>query len=97
LVQGNLIGVPTDDPEDVGAWRDRLREHGVWANEPVPLFPYPGSPDYRKLWGEADDCAWERAHSHYLATYVRFSDLQDDHPRPLPELEWLATFDAQST
>jgi B12-binding domain/radical SAM domain protein of rhizo-twelve system len=87
FVQGNLIGVSTDASEDVSRWRARLADHGVWANEPVPLFPYPGSPDYRRLWGEADDQAWERAHEHYLRTHGQFSDLQDDHPLPLPELE----------
>ena len=45
-------------------WRDRLRDAGVWANDPVPLFPYPGSPDYRRLWGLPDDRAWERAVDH---------------------------------
>ena len=45
----------------VARWRETLRAHGVWANEPVPLFPYPGSPDYRRLWGLPDDDAWERA------------------------------------
>jgi anaerobic magnesium-protoporphyrin IX monomethyl ester cyclase len=87
FVQGNLIGVATDDPDQVRAWRQRLCEHGVWANEPVPLFPYPGSPDYRKLWGEVDDDAWERAHGHYIATHARFSDLQDGRPWPLLELD----------
>jgi B12-binding domain/radical SAM domain protein of rhizo-twelve system len=89
FVQGNLIGVPTDEQAEVDGWRARLREEGVWANEPVPLFPYPGSPDYRRLWGEADDYAWERAHEHYLRMHLDLSDLQDDHPLPLPELERL--------
>jgi B12-binding domain/radical SAM domain protein of rhizo-twelve system len=93
FVQGNLIGLPGDDAEQVRAWRDRLRDAGVWANEPVPLFPYPGSPDYRKLWGEADDKAWERAHDHYVGTHVTFSDLQDDRPLPLAELEQLGIID----
>jgi B12-binding domain/radical SAM domain protein of rhizo-twelve system len=94
FVQGNLIGVSTDAAEDVSRWRARLADHGVWANEPVPLFPYPGSPDYRRLWGEADDQAWERAHEHYLRTYGRFSNLQDDRPLPLPELERLSAVEA---
>jgi anaerobic magnesium-protoporphyrin IX monomethyl ester cyclase len=94
FVQGNLIGVSTDEPADVSRWRARLADHGVWANEPVPLFPYPGSPDYRRLWGEADDQAWERAHEHYLRTHGQFSDLQDDHPLPLPELERLSAVEA---
>ncbi|QJE73500.1 TIGR04295 family B12-binding domain-containing radical SAM protein [Aerophototrophica crusticola] len=87
FVQANLIEAGTDDPEYVTAWRDRLRAHGVWANEPVPLFPYPGSPDYRKLWGLPDDKAWERALDWYLDRHGRFSDIQDDRPRRLHELE----------
>jgi len=90
FVQANLIEAGTDDDAMVDAWRLHLREHGVWANEPVPLFPYPGSPDYRKLWGLPDDQAWERALDHYLSHHVDFSDIQDQRPRPLHELE-LAT------
>lgn len=87
FVQANLIDAGTDDPAVVTDWRMRLRDHGVWANEPVPLFPYPGSPDYRKLWGLPDDRAWERAVDHYLDHHVAFSDIQDDRPRRLHELE----------
>ena len=68
-------------------WRSQLNAHGVWANDPVPLFPYPSSPDYRRLWGEPDEQAWERAHAHYLGQFDRFSDIQDDTPLPLLELE----------
>lgn len=42
FVQANLIQSATDDPADVAAFRERLRQHGVWANEPVPMFPLPG-------------------------------------------------------
>ena len=87
FVQANLIGSPEDNPAMVAAWRDELQRHGVWANDPVPLFPYPSSPDYRKRWGEPDDRAWERAHAHYLIEFERFSDIQDARPLPLPELE----------
>jgi anaerobic magnesium-protoporphyrin IX monomethyl ester cyclase len=87
FVQANLIDAGGDDPEAVAAWRDRLRGEGVWANDPVPLFPYPGSPDYRRLWGLPDDRAWERAHAHYLDEVRRWSDIQDQAPRPLAELE----------
>jgi hypothetical protein len=59
----------------------------VWANKPVPLFPYPGSPDYTRRWGAPDDAAWERAVHHYLAHHNRFSDIQNDHPLPLEGLE----------
>lgn len=87
FVQANLIGMEQDDPVEVAEWRDRLRRQGVWANDPVPLYPYPASPDYRKLWGEPDDDAWERAHEHYLKTVERFSDIQDGRPLELRRLE----------
>jgi hypothetical protein len=87
FVQANLIAAGGDSADEVARWRDNLRRHGVWANDPVPLFPYPGSPDYRKLWGPPDERAWERAHEHYLAQWERFSDIQDERPLPLPELE----------
>jgi B12-binding domain/radical SAM domain protein of rhizo-twelve system len=87
FVQANLIEVPDDDDAMVQHWRDRLRAHGVWANDPVPLFPYPGSPDYRKLWGLPDDHAWERAVNYYLDEYVSFSDIQEERPLPLQALE----------
>jgi hypothetical protein len=87
FVQANLIGGADDDPDEIAAWRDELRRHGVWANDPVALFPYPASPDYRKRWGEPDDSAWERAHVHYLCTFERYSDIQEARPAQLEELE----------
>jgi anaerobic magnesium-protoporphyrin IX monomethyl ester cyclase len=87
FVQANLIEVAEDDDAAVQRWRDDMRGAGVWANDPVPLYPYPGSPDYRKLWGAPDDHAWERAHDHYLGLFDRFSDVQNDRPVPLRELE----------
>jgi hypothetical protein len=87
FVQANLIEMPQDEDPVVQRWRRRMQEAGIWANDPVPLYPYPGSPDYRKLWGEPDDSAWERAHAHYLAMFDRFSDIQDERPVPLAALE----------
>jgi B12-binding domain/radical SAM domain protein of rhizo-twelve system len=87
FVQANLIKMDGDAAPQVRAWRERLAREGVWANDPVPLYPYPSSPDYRKLWGAPDDLAWERAHAHYLAQFEAFSDLQEERPAPLQELE----------
>jgi anaerobic magnesium-protoporphyrin IX monomethyl ester cyclase len=95
FVQANLIEATLDDPEEIARWRDGLRTHGVWANEPVPLFPYPGSPDYRRLWGLPDDGAWERAHAHYLSRFADFSDIQDERPRSLAELEGAISWSAR--
>ena len=87
FVQANLIETAADEAELVTAWRARLQAAGVWANDPVPLYPYPSSPDYRRLWGEPDDQAWERAHRHYLAQFTRFSDIQEEAPASLATLE----------
>jgi anaerobic magnesium-protoporphyrin IX monomethyl ester cyclase len=87
FVQANLIATGVDDPQVVAQWREQLQRNGVWANDPVPLYPYPSSPDYRRLWGEPDDRAWERAHQYYLSQFTAFSDLQEEQPLPLPELE----------
>ena len=87
FVQANLLESQEDDPQDVEAFRNRLQKFGVWANEPVPLFPYPGSPDYTRRWGNPDERAWERAHEHYLKSFDEFSDIQEQRPLPLIELE----------
>jgi B12-binding domain/radical SAM domain protein of rhizo-twelve system len=87
FVQANLLESGSDDPADVEAWRERLQQHGVWANKPVPMFPYPGSPGYSHRWGAPDDVAWERAMDFYLGQFDEFSDIQNARPLPLTELE----------
>ena len=87
FVQGNLIQMKHDEAEQIEAWRALLQQHGVWANVPVPMFAYPGSPDYTARWGAPDDRAWERAHQHYLASFSTFSDIQEKRPLPLEVLE----------
>jgi anaerobic magnesium-protoporphyrin IX monomethyl ester cyclase len=87
FVQANLIEMSQDDDEEVQRWRARMNAAGIWANDPVPLYPYPGSPDYTRLWGVPDDDAWERAHEHYLGLFDTFSDVQEQRPLPLRELE----------
>jgi anaerobic magnesium-protoporphyrin IX monomethyl ester cyclase len=91
FVQANLIEMEQDDAAAIDAWRDALQRHGVWANKPVPLYPYPGSPDYTKRWGAPDDRAWERAHEYYLRLFSQFSDIQEQQPQPLEELELSGT------
>jgi len=87
FVQANLLDGGFDDAATVERWRAHLHERGVWANKPVPMFAYPGTPDYRLRWGAPDDQAWERAHHDYLARWSEFSDIQDGKPRPLAALE----------
>jgi hypothetical protein len=86
FVQANLIA-SGDDKHMVQCWREWLRRRGVWANDPVPLFPYPGSPDYHRLWGLPDDDAWERAVNYYLNKYANLSEIQEVRPRRLQQLE----------
>lgn len=87
FVQANLIATAGDDAALVAEWRERLQAADVWANDPVPLYPYPSSPAYRERWGLPDDDAWERAHDFYLSQFDHFSDIQDQRPLPLAELE----------
>jgi B12-binding domain/radical SAM domain protein of rhizo-twelve system len=87
FVQANLLEAAEDDPEEVEKFRRKLQKYGVWSNQPVPLFPYPGSPDYTRRWGAPDDRAWERAHEHYLKSFDSFSDIQEQRPQPLVEIE----------
>ena len=87
FVQANLLDGKVDDPNAIEAWRQHLQSFGVWANKPVPLFPYPGSPEYTKKWGLIDDYAWERANEYYLEVYAQFSDIQEEQPLLLSQLE----------
>lgn len=87
FVQGNLIQGGFDDEQSVEAWRQHLIANGIWANQPVPLFPYPGSPEYTRRWGVPDDLAWERAHDYYVGDFSKFSDIQSAEPLTLTQLE----------
>jgi anaerobic magnesium-protoporphyrin IX monomethyl ester cyclase len=87
FVQANLLDAHTDSPAEVQAFRDTLRAHGVWANDPVPMFLYPGSPGYTQRFGVPDDSAWERALDDYLDQNAGFSDIQESRPLRLAELE----------
>lgn len=89
-VQANLIKTDHDDAALVARFQSRLKEQGVWVSEPVPMFPFPGSPEYIATFGAPpDDTAWERAHEFYLGLFAErgYSDIQDQHPLPLSELE----------
>jgi len=89
-VQANLIKTAKDDPREISKWQARLKANGVWVSEPVPMFPFPGSPEYIHTFGsQPDDEAWERAHAFYLNLFADkgYSDIQDQNPVPLRELE----------
>jgi B12-binding domain/radical SAM domain protein of rhizo-twelve system len=88
-VQANLILTEHDDRAGVRDFQEHLRRHGVWVSEPVPMFAFPGTPDYLRRFGPPDDYAWERAHQHYLSAFRErgFSDIQDRQPAPIEDLE----------
>lgn len=89
-VQANLIKTPEDDPALVAAWQTKLKSAGVWVSEPVPMFPFPGSPEYVTTFGaQPDEAAWERAHAFYLQIFADrgYSDIQEQEPLSLRELE----------
>ncbi len=92
-VQANLIKVREDDPAQVASWQGNLKSRGVWVSEPVPMFPFPGSPEYVTTFGaQPDESAWERAHDFYLQLFADkgFSDIQDQQPLTLQQLEAMA-------
>ena len=89
-VQGNLILTEKDDRGQIQSWQEHLRREGVWVSEPVPMFPFPGSPLYVQTFGAPpDNDAWERAHHYYTTTFAAagYSDIQEQKPVPIEELE----------
>jgi B12-binding domain/radical SAM domain protein of rhizo-twelve system len=88
-VQANLILTEHDERDQIRGWQDQLKSNGVWVSEPVPMFPYPGTPQYTRMWGPPDDQAWERAHHYYTSTFREkgFSDIQEQQPAAIEDLE----------
>ena len=88
-VQANLILTDHDDRQNIRSWQRGLKDHGVWVSDPVPMFPFPGTPDYLRLFGPPRDDAWERALSYYTNTFRNqgYSDIQDPKPASLEDLE----------
>ncbi len=88
-VQANLILTEHDERADIRAFQERLKREDVWVSEPVPMFPYPGTPMYGQLFGAIDDEAWERAHQYYTNTFREkgYSDIQAQAPASIEELE----------
>ena len=89
-VQANLILTDHDNKQEIRLWQDELKAHGVWVSEPVPMFPFPGSPLYVRTFGELpDDTAWERAHHFYTSLFKDkgFSDIQEQQPAAIEDLE----------
>ena len=96
-VQANLILTEHDRRDEIRDWQEQLKQQGVWVSEPVPMYPYPGTPQYTRMWGPPDDEAWERAHRYYLEAFrgQGFSDIQAQQPRGLEDLE--CTFSSRPT
>jgi B12-binding domain/radical SAM domain protein of rhizo-twelve system len=91
-VQANLILTEHDDRGQIRQWQDRMKAEGVWVSEPVPMYPFPGSPLYVQTFGAPpDDQAWERAHQYYTTAFASrgYSDIQEQRPAALQELEKL--------
>jgi anaerobic magnesium-protoporphyrin IX monomethyl ester cyclase len=89
-VQANLILTERDDRGEIHRWQETLKAKGVWVSEPVPMFPFPGSPLYTQTFAAPpDDMAWERAHRHYTSIFAGkgYSDIQEQTPLALEELE----------
>jgi anaerobic magnesium-protoporphyrin IX monomethyl ester cyclase len=91
-VQANLILTEHDNKDEIRRFQERLKKHDVWVSEPVPMFPFPGSPLYLQTFGAMpDDQAWERAHHYYTSAFQQkgYSDIQEQRPESLESLEQL--------
>ena len=88
-VQANLILTEHDERADIRSFQERLKRADVWVSEPVPMFPYPGTPMYGQLFGAIDDDAWERAHHYYTNAFREkgYSDIQAQVPASIEDLE----------
>jgi hypothetical protein len=89
-VQANLILTAHDDRDEIRRWQEKMKAEGVWVSEPVPMYPFPGSPLYLQTFGAPpDDQAWERAHRYYTEIFDSkgYSDIQEQQPTALEELE----------
>lgn len=89
-VQANLILTEHDNRDEIRRWQQQMKLEGVWVSEPVPMYPFPGSPLYIQTFGAPpDDQAWERAHRYYTSAFDQkgYSDIQDQRPMPLESLE----------
>jgi anaerobic magnesium-protoporphyrin IX monomethyl ester cyclase len=89
-VQANLILTEKDDRAQIHLWQEQLKSKGVWVSEPVPMFPFPGSPLYMQTFAAPpDDRAWERAHRYYTSMFSGkgYSDIQEQAPLDIEELE----------
>jgi anaerobic magnesium-protoporphyrin IX monomethyl ester cyclase len=89
-VQANLILTEHDDRGEIRRWQERMKAQGVWVSEPVPMYPFPGSPLYLQTFGAPpDDQAWERAHHYYTTAFdpKGYSDIQEQRPAALEVLE----------
>ena len=85
-----MILTDQDDRAEIHRWQQELKSKGVWVSEPVPMFPFPGSPLYTQTFAAApDDMAWERAHRHYTSMFADkgYSDIQEQTPLAIEELE----------
>src|SRR5207249_11226768 len=88
-VQANLLLTEKDDKSEIRQWQDTLKAEGVWVSEPVPMFPFPGSPLFWQEFHESpQDDAWEKAHEYYLSAFSQkgYSDIQEQEPAALAEL-----------
>jgi len=88
-VQANLILTEHDQRGEIRRWQETMKAQGVWVSEPVPMYPFPGSPLYVQMFGPPDDQAWERAHHYYTTAFAGkgYSDIQEAKPAALEALE----------
>ena len=88
-VQANLILTEHDDKNEIRRWQEHLKSHGVWVSEPVPMFPFPGTPLYAQMFGPPDDRPGSARTTITPTAFSGkgFSDIQEQHPAAIEDLE----------
>ena len=88
FVQANLIETAADEAEH-GArpGAPGCRRPGFGRTTRCRCIPIQARRITASCSARPDDEAWERAHRHYLGQFTRFSDIQEEAPVALPELE----------
>ena len=88
FVQANLIETPLDDPSTVGQWREEMRgvrDLGQRSGSPVPVSRLAGLP---QACGALPTIGPGSARMSTTSRQFRdFSEIQDERPLPIVELE----------
>ena len=90
FVQANLIGMEQDEPALVAYWRDRLMRMASGRTSRCRSIPIRARPAIARCGAGRTISPGNARMTHYLRSLPAFSDIQDQRPARLVELEDLA-------